>query len=249
MSWPAGSDNVAVSSYEVSSNGGTSYSDVGNVLTHTFTGLTSSTSYSLRVRAKDAAGNVSTALSATQSTNSSDVTNPTLSGSISVSSLTVNSYTLSWSAGSDNVAVTGYEYSLNGGTSYTNVGNALTVSVVGRTPGATDQVRVRAYDAAGNRSNAIAASVTLSSGAVTTPPLENTDGTLHLNATVHWSWYPGGRIGSFGSITPQEGTGTTNLVDGTLTLSTLTAGTGVLMTCVRSTGPNTDSVHYHFVTA
>jgi hypothetical protein len=69
MSWPAGSDNVAVTSYEVSSNGGSSYTDVGNVLTYTFTGLTPSTSYPLRVRAKDAAGNVSTpALAATQST-------------------------------------------------------------------------------------------------------------------------------------------------------------------------------------
>jgi chitodextrinase len=69
ISWPAGSDNVAVASYEVSSNGGTSYSNVGNVLTFTFTGLSPSTSYSFRVRARDAAGNVSSALSVTQSTN------------------------------------------------------------------------------------------------------------------------------------------------------------------------------------
>lgn len=67
-SWPAGADDVAVTSYEVSSNGGSSYTDVGNVLTYTFSGLAASTSYSLRVRAKDAAGNVSTPLSATQST-------------------------------------------------------------------------------------------------------------------------------------------------------------------------------------
>lgn len=69
MSWPAGSDNVAVTSYEVSKNSGANWTDVGNVLTYTFTGLTASTSYGLRVRAKDAAGNVSTpALAATQST-------------------------------------------------------------------------------------------------------------------------------------------------------------------------------------
>lgn len=74
MSWPAGSDNTAVTSYEVSSNGGSSYTDVGAVLTHTFTGLTASTSYDLRVRAKDAAGNVSTpALAATQSTGAAAV--------------------------------------------------------------------------------------------------------------------------------------------------------------------------------
>ena len=69
FSWPAGSDNVGVTSYEVSSNGGSGYVDAGNVLTYTFAGLPPSTSYGLRVRAKDAAGNVSTpALAATQST-------------------------------------------------------------------------------------------------------------------------------------------------------------------------------------
>jgi chitodextrinase len=68
ISWPAGSDNVAVVGYDVSFNGGSSYSSLGNVLTFTFTGLTASTSYSLRVRARDAAGNVSSALSVTQST-------------------------------------------------------------------------------------------------------------------------------------------------------------------------------------
>lgn len=69
MSWPAGSDNVAVTAYEVSKDGGTNWTVLGNVLTYTFTGLTPSTSYPLRVRAKDAAGNVSTpALAASQST-------------------------------------------------------------------------------------------------------------------------------------------------------------------------------------
>jgi hypothetical protein len=69
MSWSAGSDNVGVTSYEVSKDGGSNYIDAGLVLTYTFTGLTASTSYPLRVRAKDAAGNVSTpALAATQST-------------------------------------------------------------------------------------------------------------------------------------------------------------------------------------
>jgi hypothetical protein len=177
-----------------------------------------------------------------------DAVAPTLTGSITVSSLLNTSYTLTWPSATDNVAVTGYEYSLNAGSTYTSVGNALTVNITGRSAGTTDQVRVRAFDGAGNRSSALAASVTLPSSIVKTPPLENTDGTLHLAATVNWSWYPGGRIGSFGSITPQEGTGTTNAVDGTLTIGTLTPGTGVLMTCVRAGSASTDSVHYHFIT-
>lgn len=75
MSWPAGADNVGVSSYEISSNGGSSYADVGSVLTYNVTSLAASTAYSLRVRAKDAAGNVSApALSITQSTNAAGAT-------------------------------------------------------------------------------------------------------------------------------------------------------------------------------
>jgi cellulose 1,4-beta-cellobiosidase len=66
----AGADNVGVTSYEVSSNSGGSWLDVGipGSLSYTFPGLSASTSYPLWWRAKDAAGNVSTALTATQST-------------------------------------------------------------------------------------------------------------------------------------------------------------------------------------
>jgi hypothetical protein len=78
ISWPAGSDNVAVTSYEVSKDNGTTYVNVGNVLTYTFTGLTASTAYTQRVRAKDAAGLVST---------------PALSLSVTTSAVAVGSFT------------------------------------------------------------------------------------------------------------------------------------------------------------
>lgn len=69
MSWPAGSDNVAVTGYEVSTDGGTTYASVGNVLTTNVTGKAASTAYPCRVRCFDAAGNRSTpALSATITT-------------------------------------------------------------------------------------------------------------------------------------------------------------------------------------
>ena len=55
ITWPSGADNVAVTSYETSLDGAT-WTDRGNVLVHAFSGLAASTSYTLRVRAKDAAG-------------------------------------------------------------------------------------------------------------------------------------------------------------------------------------------------
>lgn len=65
ISWPAGSDNVGVVNYQVSSNGGSSWVDAGDVLTYEFTGLTAETEYQIRVRAEDAAENVSTPALAT----------------------------------------------------------------------------------------------------------------------------------------------------------------------------------------
>jgi hypothetical protein len=59
-SWPAASDDGAVASYERSLDGGTTWLDIGNVLTRTDTGLAASTAFQVRVRAKDAPGLVAT---------------------------------------------------------------------------------------------------------------------------------------------------------------------------------------------
>lgn len=118
-----------------------------------------------------------------------DVTPPTLTGALTASLVTSTSYTLAWPAGADNVAVTGYERSLDGGSTWLAVGNVLTVNITGRTPGTTDAVRVRAFDAAGNRSTpALAAAVTLSAGggsaSITSQPFKNAAGTLLPNLTI-----------------------------------------------------------------
>lgn len=169
LTWPAGADNVAVVSYEWSLDGAT-WTNVGNVLTIGLTGLTAGTAYTARVRDKDAAGNVSTpAITGAFTTAAAgDTTAPVLTGSITASAVTSTTYTLTGSAATDNVAVTGYEYSVNGGSTYTANGTALTVNVTGRTPGATDSVAWRAFDAAGNRSAALTTTVTLAAAAATT---------------------------------------------------------------------------------
>lgn len=69
LSWPAGADNTGVVGYDVSRDGGATWTQLGNVLTHTWTGLAASTTYQLRVRPRDAAGNVdATPLAASQAT-------------------------------------------------------------------------------------------------------------------------------------------------------------------------------------
>ena len=173
---------------------------------------------------------------------------PQFPGALALSLLTTSSYTLGWTAATDDVAVTGYERSLNGGTDWVDIGLVLSTAVSGRTPGTTDSCRIRAYDAAGNRSAALARSVTLALTQVVTEPLENDAGSLHLNAAVKWSWFPGGRIGAMEGITPLDGTGTTHATVGNLVIDGLPLGPGVLMTCKWGATPEQDSVHYQHLT-
>jgi hypothetical protein len=89
-----------------------------------------------------------------------DSTPPVLTGSITALDITSNAFLLNYPAATDNVAVTGYELSTNGGGSWIDLAMALSVVVVGMAPSTAYSVRVRAYDAAGNRSTALSATVT-----------------------------------------------------------------------------------------
>ena len=65
---PTGTDNVGVTAYEFSQDGGATWPFSEATPAHVYTGLTPLTSYDLRMRAKDAAGLTSPALSLTTST-------------------------------------------------------------------------------------------------------------------------------------------------------------------------------------
>ena len=80
-----------------------------------------------------------------------DITAPVM-GAVTVSSPTKNGATLTWPAATDNVGVVGYEYSVNGGTSYSNLGAGRTLLLTDLPSGTAIPARVRAYDAAGNKS-------------------------------------------------------------------------------------------------
>lgn len=81
-----------------------------------------------------------------------DTTQPTLVGTLETALVTNYSYRVVWPPALDNVAVTGYEYRLNTGP-WIPVGLTQYTDILGRTPGVSDLFEVRAYDAAGNRSN------------------------------------------------------------------------------------------------
>ena len=164
LSWNASTDNVGVTGYDVYRNG-VFFGSTTTATSLSITGLTASTTYSMTVKAKDAAGNVSaasTALSITTSAPSSDVTPPSVPTGLSSSAITSTSFTLSWTASTDNVGVTGYDVFSNG-VFFGSTTTATSLSITGLTASTNYSMTVKAKDAAGNISaSSTAHSVTTS---------------------------------------------------------------------------------------
>ncbi|MDJ1505690.1 fibronectin type III domain-containing protein [Xanthocytophaga agilis] len=166
LAWTASTDNVGVSSYEIFRNG----TSIGTSTTTSFsvTGLTANTTYSMTVKAKDAANNVSaasTALSVKTAT-ASDTQLPSTPTNLASPSKTQTSVNLTWTASTDNVGVTGYN--IYRGTTLAGSSTTNSFTVTGLTANTAYSFTVRAKDAAGNLS---AASSALS---VTTLPSSDT---------------------------------------------------------------------------
>jgi cellulose 1,4-beta-cellobiosidase len=151
LSWSASTDNVAVVAYDVYSSSMLVAS--AKVTSTTVMGLTSGTTYSFTVRARDAAGNVSASSSALSTLTgcACDTMPPTVPTGLAYTSLNSTDVALFWTASTDNVGVTGYEI-LDGGVV---VGSSKTIQfdVAGLLPGTSHTFTVRAFDAMGLRSS------------------------------------------------------------------------------------------------
>jgi hypothetical protein len=167
VEWQGASDNIGVTGYEISVDVGTvAYLDYGMVLAVNFGNLLPGTSYTVRVRAYDAAKNKSTPLT-TQVTTSApvDIAKPVWSAGsvVSVTSLTSSALTAAWPAAVDNVGVVSYEVSVDTGTpNYAPVVGGRLKTFSGLLSGTTYNVRVRAVDATGNTSPPLTAAVVTS---------------------------------------------------------------------------------------
>lgn len=98
-----------------------------------------------------------------------DTTAPTMAGSISQTNVSDSGFTVSWQAATDAVGVTSYEFSSNGGASYANIGNVLSRTLTGLASSTPYECRVRALDAAGNRSAPLSTTVTTAAPQTGTP--------------------------------------------------------------------------------
>jgi chitodextrinase len=171
VAWNASTDNVAVTGYGLY-NGTSTVGNTGSTsLTHTFSGLSCGTGYTLAVDAYDAAANRSGKATVTGSTTAcappADTQPPTMPGNLHVTAATGTSITVAWNASTDNVAVTGYGAYRNGSL----IGSAtspLTYTFSGLACGMGYTLAVDAYDAAGNHSQP--ASISASSAACPPPP-------------------------------------------------------------------------------
>jgi chitodextrinase len=169
LNWGSATDNVAVTGYRVFRNGSL-LTTLGNVLTFADSGLTPITTYTYRVRALDAAGNVSPQSNAASASTqaAADTTAPTTPAGLAATAISSSRIGLSWLPSTDNVAVMGYRVYRNG-VFLVALGNVISLESASLTAATTYSYNVDAIDASGNASgiSASAAATTLASNTAT----------------------------------------------------------------------------------
>ncbi|HVT08251.1 MAG TPA: fibronectin type III domain-containing protein, partial [Polyangia bacterium] len=182
LSWTAATDNMAVSSYLIErcqGAGCATFAQVGTSPAAMFAdlGLAQGTSYSYRVRASDAAGNLGpySAPATATTTTSSDVQPPSAPTGLTATAMSGTQINLAWTAATDDVAVTAYRVERcqgSGCTLFTQIGlsTMATFADTGLAAGVSYSYRVRASDAAGNLGGYSNVATATTSMADTTPP-------------------------------------------------------------------------------
>jgi fibronectin type 3 domain-containing protein len=201
LTWTASTDNVGVTGYLVERCQGAGCINFAQIATPSAaafndTGLTVLTSYTYRVRATDAASNLS-GYSATATATTPDTTPPTAPASLTASASSPSQINLSWSAATDNVGVAAYLIERCQGATCTNfaqvasVASGTTYSDLGLTATTTYRYRVRATDAANNLGGySPTASATTPSVPDTQPPTapSNLVATAASSTQINLTW-------------------------------------------------------------
>ncbi len=170
LSWPAATDNVAVTGYCIYQGATLLQSLSAATCSYSFTGLIPNTNYAFTVQAVDAAGNLSTEGPTTSVTTANDTQAPVwpAEATLSISNPSDTGLTLSWPAATDNLAVAGYKVYQDAVLIQTVSATTYSYSVTGLTAGTTYSFTVQAFDEAGNLS-AGGPSITVKNGAPVNP--------------------------------------------------------------------------------
>jgi chitodextrinase len=160
LTWNASTDNVGVTGYQIDRCQGTGCTTFAQIATSSVTGfsdtgLAASTTYRYRVRATDAAGNVSANSSIVTATTLAvpDTMAPSVPAGLAATAVSATQINLAWNASTDNVAVTGYQLERCQGAGCTAFALIATITGTsfndtGRTANTSYSYRVRATDAA-----------------------------------------------------------------------------------------------------
>ena len=203
LGWTASTDNVGVTGYLVERCQGTGCTSFAQIATPTSTtyndvGLTGSTPYSYRIRATDAAGNLSpySNVASAATPDPPDTTPPTAPSNLTATAASSSTITLAWTASTDNVEVAGYLVERCQGTGCTNFAQVTTAASspyddTGLAPNTPYSYRMRATDAAGNLSPySGVASATTAAPPDTTPPTapSNLTATAASGSQINLAW-------------------------------------------------------------
>lgn len=175
--------------YDLTTNGGSSYTSMGTNTSYTVTGLTHSTTYTNKIGIRVVDNNSQASSVKYVNFTTASPAKPT-AGTVTASNITVNSATISWSgATKDSTAtITRYELTKDGGSSYTSQGTNTSASVTGLTHSTayTNKIGVRVVDSYGQTSATVYANFTTASPAKpTVGTVTNSDITIN---SVKLSW-------------------------------------------------------------
>jgi chitodextrinase len=229
LSWTASTDNVAVTGYRIERCQGASCSTFAQIGTSTIvsfsdTGVTAATSYSYRVRAADAAGNLSVYSNIISVTiQAADTTAPTAPTGLAATAASASQINLTWTASTDDVGVTGYQVDRCQGagcTTFAQVATSTGTSFndTGLAPSTSYSYQVRAADAAGNISaNSSIATATTQAPPDTTAPTAPTglSATAVSTTQINLAWTAStDNVAVTGyRVERCQGTGCTNFVE------------------------------------
>jgi len=199
LSWDAATDNVAVTGYLIErckGAGCTNFAQLVSVTSTTYnnTALTVATSYSYRIRARDAANNKSAYSSIVSATTLPDTQPPSAPSGLGITVSSATQLVLSWTAATDDIKVVGYlvERCLGAGcNTFSQVAapTTTTYSNTGLVPASSYSYRVRAKDASNNLGaySAVASASTLPDTQAPTAPTSAT-ATVVSNTSIKVTW-------------------------------------------------------------
>ncbi len=180
LTWTASTDDDSVSYYTIYRDGVAKDTVPGTTTSYVDTDVNASRAYTYAVEAVDPAGNVS-ARSADASVTPPDETPPELPDPFDVVLTGPTTVSIRWGASTDNVGITGYRIKRDNPTLAQLPASATSYDDDSVEAGKTYTYSLSATDAAGNRSDAVTASITVPNESGGSPP--TTPGSVTATAT------------------------------------------------------------------